>query len=251
MDSLLALGDGRAQLAIASADLLAQAVNGEGPFEGRTVSARTMATLYTNRLHLLVPGKSAISGLSELRGQTIGTGPEGSGMRLTLDRALEVALLKDRVTTESRSWPELKTSLDEGRLGAIAWLDGVPSPAITRAERPPGQLRVLNSASAVPLLERRYGRSLYQQAEIPAAAYGLDGPADSVGVSAVLVARHDLGDTAGFTVTSALFRLSRALAEACPAIAGLEPSSAARSQPAALHAGAALFYRQSADDSGR
>jgi hypothetical protein len=49
-------------------------------------------------------------------------------------------------------------------------------------------------------------------------------------------------------VTSALVRLSADLARACPAAGEFNTRSAAAPQPAALHAGAALFYREAAGD---
>ncbi|MGE5813008.1 MAG: TAXI family TRAP transporter solute-binding subunit [Acidobacteriota bacterium] len=249
VDSLIALRDGRADLAVAEADTLAQAVNGEGPFEGRTASARTIATLYTSRLYLIVPEQSEINGFSQLRGQKLGTGPDGSGMTLTLDRALDAGLLRGWVSVESHSWPDLMQAFADGRVGAVAWLDGLSSPALAgvAAGTHPG-FRILGSGSVVPLLERKYGQSLYQQSEIPGGAYGTGEPVESVGVSAVLVARHDLDERTAFAVANALFRMSSALASACPAISGLTPSAAARSQPAALHAGAALFYRETNDE---
>jgi TRAP transporter TAXI family solute receptor len=248
IESLMALRDQRADLAIAEADTLAQAVNGEGPFEGRTVSARTIAAIYTSRLYLIVPEQSEINGFSRLRDRTVGTGPEGSGMSLTLGRALDAALLGGRVRVEPHPWPELKQALADGRLNALAWLDGLPSPAVSALVAEHGPVRILSTASAVPILERKFGDSLYRASDIPAGTYGSSDPADGVGVSAVLVARHDLNERTGFTITSALFRLAAVVTAACPAIAGLAPSAAARAQPAALHAGAALFYREAADD---
>jgi uncharacterized protein len=252
IDSLVALRDGRADLAVASADTLAQAVNGEGPFESQTVSARAIATLYTDRLYLMVPDASAIGGFSDLRDRTVGVGPPGSGMEVTFARALEAARLQDRVTAQPHQWSELRAALDDGRVSAVAWLDGLPSPAIAGAVRRPGRkLRFLNSASVVPLLQHQYGELLYQIAEVPAAAYGTSGSTAVVGVSAVLVARHDVDEPTAFAITSALFRLSSAVATDCPALSALTPKSGARPQPAALHGGAALFYRQAGRGNSR
>jgi TRAP transporter TAXI family solute receptor len=248
IESLLALREGRADLAIAEADTLAQAVNAEGPFEGRTVPARTLATLYSSRVYLMVREGTEINGFSQLRGHTVGTGPDGSGMRLTLERALDAARLGEKISITPHSWRDLQRGLSDGQIAAIAWSDGLPSPAIVQAtEREPGRFRFLSSGSAVPLLERRYGASLYERAETPKGTYGADVPTDSVAVSSVLVARHDLEEPIAFQVTSALFRLSPAVRSVCPAIGRLTPSTAARSQPAALHGGAALFYREAGD----
>jgi TRAP-type uncharacterized transport system substrate-binding protein len=189
VDSLVAPREGRAELAIATADVLAQAVNGEGPFARETVSARVVSTLYTSGLHLVVLGSSQLIGLSQLRDRMVGLGPQGSGMDLTVERALGAALLDRRVTRRAQPWPGLLSSLDRGTLAGFFWLDAVPSPALLEA---------------------------------------------------------DMASETVFAVTSALFRLAPALGRACPAIAGLTTATGARPQPAALHPGAALFYRQMA-----
>jgi TRAP transporter TAXI family solute receptor len=252
LDSLLALQDGRADLAIATADMLALAVNREGPFEGHTVSARTLATLYAADVYLVAPADSALNGLSQLRDSTVGVGPPGSGMTLTVSRLLAAARLESRVRTESLPWDELLARFRDRRLPAFFWVDGAPSPALERLTSSGAHLRVLNTASVVPLLQQRYGEILYTAVDRELEAAGFD--ADRAGLAAVwmvLVSRHDLADRTAYMVTSALFRLTRALTRACAAASGLNAKTGARPQPAALHPGAALFYRQEGTDRAR
>jgi TRAP transporter TAXI family solute receptor len=242
-DSLVAAREGQAELAIATADTLAEAVNGEGAFEHRTVSARTLATLYPSSVYVIVAADSAMTGLSRLRDVRVGVGPHGSGMELTATRILTAARLESRVTLEPLPWNTLLERFRAQRLPAIFWVDGSPSPAIATAAAGM-RLRLLNTSSVVPLLQSRYGQGLYASSEQILAPSFDSTWAGVAAVSTVLVSRHDLADDAAFSVTSALFRLSGTLARACPAISGLTPSVGAQPQPAALHAGAALFYRQ-------
>ena len=247
VESLQALGRGRAQLAVVPADTLAQAVNGEGPFEASTVSARTMATIYASRLHLVVLEGSSIRGFSQLRNHTVGVGLPATGVDLTPVRALNAALLEDRTVERPVATAEGLDLLAAGRLDALFALDGVPSPAVERLVRQRGtRLRLLNNASVVTLLQRRYGANLYETAQIAPGTYGTAERTDAVGVPTVLVALQDLPEPVAYMVVATLFdRLSRFVA-GCPAASGLDVGLASRSTPAALHAGAARFYRRAA-----
>jgi TRAP transporter TAXI family solute receptor len=246
VESLQALGSGRAELALTTVDTLARAVNGERPFAGNTVSARTLATIYTSRLHLVVPASSGIHGFSQVRNHGVGLGTPESGTDLTAMRALSVALLDTRVSARPVTFLEGLAEISDGRLGAFFWLDGVPSPALERAVVDRGaRLRLLNNASVVTLLQRRYGTTLYEPAEIPAGVYGMAERTDAVGVPTVLVSRHDLPEGVGYSITRTLFDRISQLVAACPAARGLNASFAAGSSPAALESGAARFYRES------
>lgn len=246
VESLEALRGGRADLALATADTLARAVNGEDPFAGRTVSARTVATLYDNSLHLIVLDDSPLHGFSQLRNHTVGIGEAASGMDLTARRALGAALVEDRVVTYPAGFSEGISSLAARRLDALFWVDAVPSAALERAVRERGiRVRLLNTASVVPLIQRRYGASLYEASEIPAGTYGTVDRTDAVAVPVVLVSRHDLAEGTGYAIARTLFDRLAGLVTGCPAARGLASGIAARSEPAALHAGAARFYRES------
>lgn len=246
VDSLEAVREGRADLAITTADTLGQAVNGEGAFQDRTVPARTLATLYTSPVYLIAAADSTLTGLSRLRDITVGVGPPGSGMELTAGRVLSAARLERHVTMAALAWDELLERFRRGGLPAFFWVDGSPSPAIAQAAgaREKG-LRLLNTASVVPLLQQRYGHTLYTSSgQILGPAFDSN-RAVVVAVSTILVSRQDLSRGAAFSVTSELFRLSESVVRTCPAAAGLSSRTGAQPQPAALHPGAALFFRQS------
>ena len=245
VESLVAVRDGSAELAVATADSLAQAVNGEGPFSGQTVSARTIAALYETPVYLLAPASSSLNGLSQIRGSRAGMGPAGSGMELTVRRVLGAAHLESRVSLDAMPWEQLLERLEAGTLPAVFWVDGSPSPALERAARLRGKrFRALNTASVVPLLQQRYGETLYSSLDLPLGT-PFDSPrAGLASVQTVLVSRQDLPDQTAFAATSALLRLAPSLARECEALAGWSAHTATRPQPAALHAGAALFYRE-------
>ncbi len=244
VESLQALAAGRADLALVPVDTLAQAVNGEAAFDGKTVSARAIATLYTSRLHLIVLDSSPIRGFSQLRNHAVGLVLPGSGTELTARRALAAALLDDKVTTRPVASLDDAAPLTAGQVDAMFWLDGAPSPLFARlVGRQQKRLRLLNNASVVSILQSKHGATLYEPSVIPAGEYGLTERTDTVGVPTALVSRHDLPQEVGYEVTRSLFANMAQLLAGCPAALGIDEKLAARSTPAALHSGAARYYR--------
>ena len=91
IDNLKLIRDGRADLAFALADTLADAVAGRGAFEGRPVPVRSLAVLYSNYTHL-VDGvvRDRTSGRGSA-GKVISTGSPGSGTEVIAFRVLRAA----------------------------------------------------------------------------------------------------------------------------------------------------------------
>ena len=88
VDNLKLIRDGRADIAFALADTLADAVGGRGAFAGRAVPAASLAVLYSNYTQLVTLGSSDIRRVADLRGRTVSTGSPGSGTEVTALRLL-------------------------------------------------------------------------------------------------------------------------------------------------------------------
>jgi hypothetical protein len=247
-ESLQRLRDGRADLVLATADVLAEAVNGQGAFRGETVPARTICRLGDSYLHVIVSRNSPVAGLSSLRGRKVSTGQSGSATELTALRVLREALLDPERDVSRVSLPlgESLVQLREGRLDAIFWTGTVPAPALTDAAREAAQaLRLVSAASVVPLLQKRFGESLYWAGEFPPGAYGSSEPAASVVTGHILVARADLPDAVAFAVAKTVVEASVALASVHPLFREIGLPELDRPSPAAVHPGAARYFRES------
>lgn len=248
VEALSRLRDGRADLAFTTTDLLADAVNGQGTFRGATVPARAIAMLSDSVLHLVVLQDSAVNGLSSLRGRKVGTGPAGSATELTALRVLREALLDPArdVSRESLTLPESIAALRERRIDAFFVNGTVPVAALDAAVRDGAvRLRLVSTSSVVSLLQKRFGEALYSAVEIPKGVYGTPEPSASVATGQVLVTRPELPDADAFTIARALISSADALARAHPALEDLLARQGGRPSPAALHPGAARFFKES------
>src|SRR5688572_3387238 len=66
VDNLKLIRDGKADIAFALADTLADAVNGRGAFAGAAVPAASLAVLYSNYTHLVSLASSGITTVADL-----------------------------------------------------------------------------------------------------------------------------------------------------------------------------------------
>jgi TRAP transporter TAXI family solute receptor len=246
VDNLKLIRDGRADLAFTLADTLAEAVKGSGPFEGRPVKAASLAVLYTNYTHVIVPGSSNVRSIADLRGKTVSTGSPGSGTEIIAVRLLQAAGLDpDRdVTRQGLGVSESAGALKDGKIAAFFWSGGLPSAAVQDLGHTAGiTIRMIPSGELVPRLQQTYG-ALYFDATVPAGAYpGVDAPVPVVGVANVLIVNQSMPEQLAYDITRVLFDKQPELAAIHPEARHLALERAAAASPAPFHPGAGKFYR--------
>jgi uncharacterized protein len=255
VDNLKLIRDGRADVAFALADTLADAVNGRGAFEGRPVPAASLAVLYPNPTHVVTTAASGITSLSDLRGKTISTGSPGSGTEVIALRVLRAAGLdpdKD-VTRQGLGVSESAGALKDGKVAAFFFSGGIPTAAIQDLAHTSGiTVRLLSCAETVPALRREFG-DVYFSLDIPAGAYkGVTEIVPVVGVANVLVVNKSMPEQLAYDITRLLFEKKAELAAIHPEAAHLDVTRAAAGTPAAYHEGALRYYKEAASKaSGR
>jgi uncharacterized protein len=247
VDNLKLIRDGKADVAFTLADTAADAAKGQGPFAGAPpVPARALAVLYFNYLHL-VTLDPAIATLPDLRGRVVATGLPGSGTEITSRRTLSAAGLDpDRDLTRRGLGPtQGADALKDGKLDALFWSGGLPTPAfLDLAHSPSVRMRLVPTAPALDALRGAYG-DLYTALEIPSGTYrGVDAAVPVVGVANLLVVRSDMSDELAYQLTRVLFDHQSDLAAIHPEAKKLSLPSAVKGSPLEFHPGAVRFYRE-------
>jgi hypothetical protein len=247
VDNLKLIRDGQADVAFTLADTAADAAAARGPFAGTTpVAARALAVLYFNYLHL-VTLDSALSSIHDLRGRVVSTGLPGSGTEVTARRVLSAAGIDpDRDVTRRGLGPgQGADALKDGKIAALFWSGGLPTPAfLDLAHSPNVRLRLIATAPALDSLKKEYG-ALYRQLEIPSGAYrGLDAAVPVVGVANLLVVRADMPEDLAYRLTRVLFENQAELAVVHPEAKKLSLETAVTGSPLEYHAGAVRYYRE-------
>jgi TRAP transporter TAXI family solute receptor len=246
VDNLKLVRDGKADVAFTLADTAADAAKGQGPFGGSPVPARALAVLYFNYLHL-VTLDPAIATLPDLRGRVVATGLPGSGTEITSRRALSaVGLDPDRDVTRRGLGPtQGADALKDGKLDALFWSGGLPTPAfLDLAHSPNVRMRLVSTASALDPLRAAHG-DLYTALEIPPGTYrGVDAAVPVVGVANLLVVRSDMSDDLAYQLTRVLFERQPELAAIHPEAKRLSLKTAVLGSPLEFHPGAARYYSE-------
>lgn len=249
VDNLKLMQVGKVDLAFTLADTLAEAVRGTGPFTatGPMGSVRTLAVLYTNYTHIVARQGSGIRSVSDLRGRAVSVGAPGSGTELIADRVLAAAGLDPRrdIARYSLSVSESAGALKDGKLDALFWSGGVPTPAIQDLAATQGlSIALLPSNDLLPFLQRDFGPELYSLAVIPAGTYrGASEGCGTVGVKNLLVVSSQLDADLVTDILRVIFDNKAALVAAHPEARHLERPTSFEGLPAPYHPGAIRYYQ--------
>lgn len=200
---------------------------------------RALGRVYENYLQLVVRADDPARRAADLAGRTVSLGAAGSGAALSGARMLDVLGLRDSVRVEHHRLIRAAQALAEGRIDALLWSGGVPTPELDRLSG----IRLLPLAELVPGLRAAHG-SVYEQVPVPVGVYGADREVPTIGVANLLVCRASLPDDVAATITRTL--VSRAAALVPQQALGtqfLDVRSLIGTAGLPLHPGAAATYR--------
>ncbi|MGL4175659.1 MAG: TAXI family TRAP transporter solute-binding subunit [Dermatophilaceae bacterium] len=237
VENLDRLGAGSAALAMCLAD------------SARTAPAPVVAIgrVYQNYLQVVVPARSPVESVEELRGRPASIGAPSSGTAATARTVLgALGLLAPSprpVDVVELALAEAIARLRAGRLAAFVFSSGIPIPALTEiAEEFP--VRLLDLTDVLGRLPDG-DREVYTPAVVPAATYEMPRDVTTVGVANLLLARPDLPDDSAARLVDLVLGRARELVP--PLSTGLQfltRQTLVDTAPVALHPGAAERYRE-------
>jgi TRAP transporter TAXI family solute receptor len=195
VENLELVDAGTVTLALVQNDVAAMAFAGEGVFAGRTPMAnlRALGSLFPEPIQVVVLQSSDITDVAGLKGRKVDIGAPGSGSRANAEQLLEAHGLALSDLAEARE-DGLAASLEAIAAGEIdAFVTTIAAPARgiqgLAADHP---LRILSLAPAAMDMLRESNPALVPLT-IPANAYpGQAESADTLAVTAMLVAREDM-----------------------------------------------------------
>ena len=247
VDNLKLIRDGKADIAFALADTVADAARGLGAFKGAPVPAAGLAVLYSNYTHLVTLASSGIDSVTDLRGKRVSTGAPGSGTEVIAFRVLRAAGLDpgSDVTRQALGASESADSLKDGKIDAFFWSGGLPTAAVQDLTHSPGiSVRLIPTGELVSALRRDHG-DLYFPLTIPAGTYpGVTASVPVVGVANVLVVNRSMPEQLAYDITRVLFEKQSELAAIHPEARNLSLQTATKGSPAPFHPGAMRYYRE-------
>ncbi|EMS81717.1 TAXI family TRAP transporter solute-binding subunit [Desulfotignum phosphitoxidans] len=240
-----ALAKKEIEAALVQADVAFRALKGTGPFSGeKTPSLQAIASLYPERLQMMVRKDAGIHGVRDMKNKTVSLDESGSGtlavMRIVLDAYglretdLNPVYLKPEFTIES---------LAQRRLDGISLMSGTPAPAIAQIMSPQFSLVPVDPEIAATIHQRH---PYLLPGVIPADTYPGVPEIPTLEVYALLVVREDVDEALVYELTKTLWNAEtqRLLQAAHPLGHAITMQSALHGLTLALHPGAVQFYRQ-------
>jgi len=234
---------GEFDFAIVQADVQFAAINGQGPWAGKSYpELRSVLSLYDETFAVVVAPESGIRGIDDLRGRVVNVGAAGSGTRATWS-ALAGALNwegGDRVRAVDIR--DVSPALCSRNVEATLHVAFHPASAVQSQLAACETRLVPVRGAAVEAMLRKL--PYYQPVRIPAAAYGLGADIESFGVSSDLVTSTRIDPRIVTLLLRAVLANLDELAAQSPALAGLKPDRIVTRKPVtSLHPAAAEIYR--------
>ncbi len=190
-ENLRLVAQGEVLFAYAQNDIAAMAYGGKGVFTGDPKPRlRAVCSLFPEALQIVTLADRKLASLEALRGKRIDIGPEGSGMRINALALLRAAglTLSDFAKVRGRGLPGALLDLKHGEVDAVFLTSAFPNAGVQR----------LAASATIELLAIPQGLREKLRADyllpqtIPAKTYkGVHGARQTVGVTALLVARDD------------------------------------------------------------
>lgn len=241
VDNLVALHNNTADVAFVAADAAAQASSG----------LRALARIYDDYIQVLVRDDSPIQKLPDLRGHPVSIGSLNSGVTVVARNLLKAAGLPE--TSDSYRQESLHDALADlvsGKLDALFWSGGLPTPDITATLKQKGvSLRMLDLSTL-----DRSTLPYYNVETVPGTAYPLlrqaekDKPVSTLAVHNLLMVREDMPSDEAEALVRTLFDVQPGLAADPDQVVSLaaqliDRRSAVETLPIQLHDGALAYYR--------
>lgn len=219
---------GKADLGLALADVAADS------------RLRAIGRVYENYMQLVVPAESPVRRVADLAGARLSLGADGSGAAVFGDRLLTASGVA--AVVDHRPLSEAVAELAAGRLDALLWSGGVPTPALADLDgrRP---IRLVGLSDQLGALRAAHG-PVYQQVPVPDGGYGHPGQVATIGVANLLVADPALpAEVAASVARTLVHEAPRLVPPSALGTQYLDLRSLITTGDLPLHPGAATAYR--------
>lgn len=186
------LANGQIDLAMTIGMTAYQAYHGEGGFRQPITSLRSLAPLYPNVTHILVPASSRARTVADFSGMRVSVGAAGSGTEALSRHILEAhGLTYEDIRPRYLSFAESSAALQDGAIDAAIISVGYPAAAVLEVTTTTN-MRLLGMDDDVmnAMLEEH---PYYSYGEIPSGAYrGLNETIPALAVMNWIVAAETL-----------------------------------------------------------
>lgn len=243
--NLRLMKEGFLDMAIVQSDVLTDAMQGKGMFEGNAYEdVRILAGLYTEQCQLVVPADSSVQKVEDLKGMRVSTGEKESGVSLVAGEVLKAAgLAESMLKVSSLSFADSADALAKGEIDAFFLMAGAPVNAVSELAKQMDVRLIALDERTISYMTGLYDG--YVEAVVKAGTYpGLEEDVRTIGVRAVLVADKKVSSAAAEKMTQCLFEQAAQFRYATAVAEDFSLQSATEQLPGFFHDGAAAYYEK-------
>ena len=227
VDNMLLIANGSAQLAFAVGDVVSDAVEGVGEFDGKPIEACSLGNIYNNFMQAVTVDGSGIESVADMKGKVVSVGAPGSATEVAALRILEAAGIDPESGVERRQLGVAETvaALRDGTIDAGFWSGGLPTGALIDLASD-GDMNLLDIGEYAEPLAAEYGE-YYVAEDIPADTY--EGQTEAVPAIAspnLLIASPSMDEQLQEDITRAIFENEESLIQVHPAAEELDAATA-------------------------
>ena len=238
---------GELDFGVSQSDWQFHAYNGSSSWKGkRFKKLRAVFSVHPEPLHIIVGGKSGITGWASLKGKRVNIGNPGSGQRGTMDFLMKKYGWKKSIfsVASELTSSEQSKALCDSKIDAFIYTVGVPNAGVAQATDGCGAYIIDLQTPEVKKLVAN--NPFYAFATIPKGTYKTSKKnVTTFGVMASVVTSAKVSDEMVYNVVRAVFENLDDFKKQHPAFANLDPKKMIKDGLSApLHPGAVKYYKE-------
>ncbi|WP_122893862.1 TAXI family TRAP transporter solute-binding subunit [Arcobacter peruensis] len=238
--------NGELDFGIAQSDVVYQASNGTGKFDGKQVKKlKSVMAIYPELLTLVTRKDAGINGIADVKGKRINLGNPGSGNEATALTLFDASGIKkdDLSFAGALKASEMPDALRDNKIDGYFYMVGHPTANIKDASNSVDVKITPLEGSNIDALIKKY--PYFAKADVPAGMYkGNPDATPTFGVKAVLVTSDDVSEKAVYTVIKAILENFDDFKKLHPAYSNITKKSLLDGLSAPLHEGAKKYFKE-------
>ncbi len=246
VDNMRLVGTKQAEIGLGSSLAVVQGATGDGPFKGTKYIVSGLANIYPQYIWAITVEGTGITSIADLKGKRVSTSNPGSGSELDAINVLKAAGMSLSDIKRERLPPQQAAeALKDRRIDALLHTAGQRQPAWEDISNTPGTtIKFLETAAAVPALQRDWGNAVYFNLKLPKDTYkGQTAEVAMAGGGNTMFVRSDLPDELVYRITKILMDNLDELAKVHREAQNIK-LEVAPNTPVPLHPGAARYYKE-------
>lgn len=236
------VNDGDCDIGISNADSIQYALDGSAPYNG-VQDIQILCALHSSVWHVVTTENSGITSIADLKGKKVAVGPAGGGSVAGLEIVLKAYdMTLDDIIPTYVSYDDGITQLKDGQVVAALAMSGMPAAAVS-------SMAATNKVVMVSIDDDHMAKiqeiaPYYSAVTVPAATYGMDADAVTIGVKNIVYVSGQLDDETVYVMTKTLVENLDELKAYHSAMKDVTEEGLANVGSYPLAAGAERYYKE-------